>query len=639
MCGICGVYRDRPDDPRILTDAAGRMNDCQFHRGPDDGGVWTDPGGRCALGNRRLAIIDVSPAGHQPMIAASGDVTLTYNGMIYNYRELREDLAAAGYPFRGHSDTEVILAAYLREGVDAIRRLRGMFGLAIWDARARQMVLARDRLGIKPVYYGSRDGRWIFASEIRAIRASGLFHTHVDPEAVAAYLSLGSVPAPLTAFEGIRELPPAHMLIVRDGAATLSRYWDVPMPDGAALDAPSAAAEIRERFRDAVATHLVADVPVGVFLSGGVDSAAIVAMMREAGHARVRTFSITFPEREWDEGGAAASLAARYETEHTAREVRGDDLAADLDRIIAAMDQPTLDGVNTYYVSQVTRASGTIVALSGLGGDELFCGYPSFRLTPRVLAWRRAAERLGPVRPMLRAVLGALPSVRSAKLRETLSLAPTIRSAYLTVRGLLSGDEIARLVMPGPVLDAARDLDAAAALTALAPTLPDDPVAATGVLELRGYMHNQLLRDTDVMSMAHSLEVRVPFLDHTVVEAAARLPLGLRANGHAPKWLLREALGDRLPPETGLTKRGFTFPLARWLSGPLRLRIVETLGDGGGLFHPRAVGRLLGDFDAGRAHWSRVWALVVLVRWLRTVGGDGLAQVHGSEGRPASAGR
>ncbi len=633
MCGICGVYQTplagggRIGEPEDLRNAAARMVAGIAHRGPDDEGVWADAEGRVALGNCRLAIIDLSPAGHQPMADPRGEVVLTYNGEVYNFQELREELVASGYPFRGHSDTEVILGLYLRDGIEAFQRLRGMFALAIWDARSQELLLVRDRLGIKPLYYTCQNGRCVFASELRGIRMSRLASMRVDPTAMAAYLRLGSVPAPLTAFEDVRELPPAHILIVSQGRTILKRYWDLPLPATAAADPAVAASEVREALREAVAIHLVSDVPLGVFLSGGVDSGAIVALMREAGHARIRTYSITFLEREWDEGEEAARLAARYDTDHTAHEVRGEDVAQDLDRIIAAMDQPTVDGLNTFYVSRVTREAGTIVALSGLGGDELFCGYPSFRLAPRVLAWQRAAQRVGVARPVLSAALAAVLSPRSAKLRESLHLTPTIQSAYLTVRGLLSREEAAQLLAPGPLLDAVRRFDAAAALTALAPEVPDDPVAAIGVLELRGYMHNQLLRDTDVMSMAHSLEVRVPFLDHKLVELAARLPLHLRANGYPPKWLLRKALGDLLPPEAGRTKRGFTLPMDRWLVGPLRARVADALRGGAGVFRQPAIARLESEVKNGRAHWSRLWALVVLVLWLRAVGNPGFTDL------------
>ena len=620
MCGICGIFTERPADRAILEDATSRMTGSLAHRGPDDGGVWVDPAGRVALGNRRLAIIDLSPGGHQPMTDPREEVCLSMNGEIYNFRQLRRELAEGGYRFRGHSDTEVVLALYLRDGQDAFRHLRGMFALAAWDGRTQQLLLARDRLGIKPLFYATNSGRWVFASEIRAIRASGLVPARLDPLALAAYLRLGSVPSPMTAFEGVNELPPATILVLRDGRTTLARYWELPAPRPELAEPEVAIHEIRERFREAVTTHLVSDVPLGVFLSGGVDSAAIVAMMREAGHARIRTFSITFPEDAYDEGPEAASVARQYGTDHTAWEVRGEDLAADLDQVFAAMDQPTVDGVNTYFVSRATRESGTIVALSGLGGDELFCGYPSFRLAPRLLAWQQMVARLSIARPALAAALGVIPTPRSAKLKESLIQPPSIRGAYLAVRGMFSQAEVTRLLAPGPVADAARGVNAAEALSALAPALPNDPVAATAVLELRGYMHNQLLRDTDVMSMAHGLEVRVPFLDHPLVEFAVGLPGRLRGNGHPPKWLFLEALKDVLPPHVWRPKRGFTFPLGPWLKGSLRPRVDEALRDGGGIFWPPAVADIRERVKAGQVHWSRLWTLVALILWLRSIG-------------------
>lgn len=623
MCGICGVFLERPSDTAGLRLATARMTAALAHRGPDDEGVWVDPEGRVALGNRRLAIIDLSPAGHQPMTDPTGQVVLTYNGEIYNFRELRAELKASGYPFRSHTDTEVILALYLRDGLYMFPHLRGMFAIGLWDARTSTLVLARDRLGIKPLYYARRDGRLVFASEIRGIRASGLLSTPVDPVGLAAFLRLGSVPGPLTAFQGVRELPPASFLVVRAGGGeSLVQYWEIPspMPEFKARGPVQVVEELRRRFQDAVTRHLVSDVPVGVFLSGGVDSGAIVAAMREAGHQRVRTFSITFLEEEFDEGTEAARVAARYGTEHTAVEIRGEDLARELDEVVAAMDQPTIDGVNTYYVSRLTRTSGTVVALSGLGGDELFCGYPSFQQVPRLLAWQRAAARFGPARPVLDALLGAVPSRSSAKLRESLAYRPTLQSAYLTVRGVLTREEVATLLRPGPLRDAARNLDAALALSAFVSSLPEDLVAATGILELRGYLHNQLLRDTDAMSMAHSLEVRVPFLDHPLVEFATALPGSLRADGGSPKRLFLDALEGWLPKGVGRSKRGFTFPLGRWMNGPLRPRVEEALREGRKFFQPSAVAGLQAQVEAGRIHWSRLWAPVVLVLWLRAIG-------------------
>ena len=615
MCGICGVYNPRADDPAALLSAVARMTPCIAHRGPDDEGVWVDRDGRAALGNRRLAIIDLSPAGHQPMSDASGDVVLTYNGEIYNHPALRDELVALGYRFRGHSDTEVILALYLREGAGMLRRLRGMFALALWDGRTRSLLLARDRLGIKPLYYARAGDRWVFASEVRGLRASGLLPARVNPAAVAAYLRLGSVPSPMTILNGVLEVPPATALLIRNDRADTRRYWEIPIGETGPRDPETAGLALRSGLRDAVASHLISDVPVGVFLSGGVDSTAIVSLMRESGHQRVRTFSITFPEAAFNEGGDAARTAAQYETDHTAHEVRGEHLVRDLDRIIESMDQPTVDGVNTYYVSEVTRCSGTIVALSGLGGDELFCGYPSFTLVPKLLGWQQALARTVVGRPLVAAALAAVPAPRSAKLREALGAPPDVRTAYLGVRGLFTRAELLEVLSAEPLRNAARDLDAGAALGALAPELPDDPVSATGVLELRGYMHNQLLRDTDAMSMAHSLEVRVPFLDHPLVEFAATLPLSLRMNGDRPKWLLTKALGDLLPAVPARQKRGFTFPIGAWLRGPLAVRAAGELHNGR-LFNLPAVTRLWRRVQTGHVHWSRAWALVVLGLWL-----------------------
>jgi len=618
MCGICGIYLDRPADATVLAQATAGMNSAVAHRGPDDQGAWLDPAGRAALGNRRLAIIDLSAAGHQPMVDPSGQVVLTYNGEIYNFPELRQELEASGYPFRGHSDTEVILGLYLRDGPEMVRRLRGMFAFGLWDGRARTLMLARDRLGIKPLYYGRGSTGWVFAQEIRALRVSGLIPAALNSVALAAYLRLGSVPGPLSVLEGVMEVPPASTVTLNPGgdATAPRRYWEIPEPRSSAGRGAPPSDELRDRLRDAVARHLISDVPLGVFLSGGVDSSAIVAMMREAGHSRIRTFSITFAEPEFDEGAEAGRAAGWFGTEHTAWRVSGEDVAHDLDDIVAAMDQPTIDGINTYYVSRATRRSGTVVALSGLGGDELFCGYPSFRQTPRLKAWRQILGRFGPARYAAESVLAVAPFSGSARLRESLREQPTLASAYAVVRGLLTREELGHLLRPGPIRDAVREFNAAAALAALAPSLPEDPIAATGVLELRGYMHNQLLRDTDTMSMAHSLEVRVPFLDHPLVEFAAGLPGSVRANGHPPKRLLLEALKDRLPPGTGGAKRGFTFPLGRWLEGPLRSRVDETLCDVE-IFEPAAVSRLWAGVRAGRIHWSRIWAVVVLALWLK----------------------
>lgn len=585
------------------------------HRGPDDNGAWSD-GARVALGNRRLAIIDLSPLGHQPMSDPTEQIWLTYNGEIYNFRQLREELKQRGYEFRSRSDTEAIIHLYREYGTEMVSRLRGMFALALWDAPNRRLLLARDRLGIKPLYYAQQPSGLVFASEIKALRASELVEMRPDPLALAAFLRLGSVPGPLTSMTGVHELPPATLLRAEHGRVSLERYWEIPSPDAAPRDRGAVVDELRERLRDAVNSHLVSDVPLGVFLSGGMDSSSVVGLMRALGHARIRTFAITFREG-FSEGAFASTVARHFETDHTEAVVGPEDVRSQLDRIVAAMDQPTIDGVNTYFVSMMTRRTGTIVALSGLGGDELFAGYPTFRTLPRLLSVRKGADMIPGLRPALAWALGMLPGSRFGRLREALAGADEVRRAYLGVRGLFSAYDLQGLLAGDAVAEAARRLDAAGLLAE-----PDgarlDPVAAVAFLEMRTYMHNQLLRDTDVMSMAHSLEVRVPLLDHRLVEFVSALPGTARMDHVSPKALLAKAVGDLLPPEiVNRPKRGFTFPLHHWLRGPLRPLAVEMVEDAArsGLFRPAAVRLLWNRFLLRQEHWSRIWAVFVAQRW------------------------
>jgi len=616
MCGICGIYSDGALAPDVLRLAAGRMCERIRHRGPDDAGVWSD-GARVALGNARLAIIDLSPLGHQPMADEQQAIWLTYNGEIYNFRELREELRGRGFTFRTRTDTEVIIQAYRAYGPKFLTHLRGMFALALWDGPNRRLLLARDRLGIKPLYYSQQPAGLVFASEIKALLASGLVDARPEPAALAAFLRMGSVPGPMTAITGVRELPPATLLRLEAGRLSSERYWEIPAPSATSMRSAEAAALVRERLADAVESHLVSDVPLGVFLSGGLDSSSVVALMRAAGHEHIRTFAITFREGV-SEGSFASSVARKFATDHTEQVVGPDDLRQEFDRIVAAMDQPTVDGVNTYFVSKITRATGTIVALSGLGGDEIFAGYPSFRLVPQLQRLRRKAGAVPGVREAAAWMLGLSKDGRAEKLREVLRGRPDIRGAYLGVRGLFPAAGLRGLVASDALAEACRTLDAAALLPE-----PDgtsgDPIATVGFLEMRSYMHNQLLRDTDVMSMAHSLEVRVPLLDHILVELVARLPGGLRA-GESSKGLLTAAVGTLLPPEVvGRAKWGFTFPLEHWLRGRLRAMAEQRLSEAasGGLFRAAAVRRLWHDFLAARTHWSRVWAVIVADAWVR----------------------
>jgi len=634
MCGIAGIVKlNGPAAPEIIA-AVRRMMEAQIHRGPDDSGivafgapssspVTPDPSGPSAvLGHRRLAIIDLSDAGHQPMANEDGSVWVTYNGEIYNFQELRTELIDRGHRFRSRTDTEVLVHGYEEWDLEGLlARLRGMFAFGLWDQRRRRLFLARDRLGEKPLYYAWQSGTLLFASELKALLASGLIERRLNPAAVVAYLTLGSVPAPLTMIEGVQALPPGCFLTLQDGRLDLERYWRLAFEEDPDLTEGEALEEVRALLKEAVRLRLVADVPVGAFLSGGVDSSAIVALMREVTGGTIRTFSMVFEEQEFSEGRFARRVAREFETEHTEYVVTAEEVLRELPRIIEAMDQPTIDGVNTYFVSKVTRQSGTIVALSGVGGDELFGGYPSFRLIPRLYRLARLTPTVPGGRWVLERALGLLGQYgRAHKLRTVFQHAPSPEAAYLAVRGLFLDEALLTLVSPEFLAHASQQWTPLGYLQDLTRDYNGASLSNTAsLLELRTYMHNQLLRDTDVMSMAHSLEVRLPFLDHRLVEFLEKVPASYKFRG-ALKRLLLQALDGRLPKEvTDRPKWTFTFPFERWLrSDPAwRSTLEEALGRPlDGVLDTLGVNLLWNRFLQGRVHWSRVWAIAVLCLWL-----------------------
>ena len=442
MCGIAGlVAAGRRDD---LARAIAAMTAAQIHRGPDGGGtivLGAGPAERVvALGNRRLAIIDRSPAGRQPMANGDASLWITFNGEIYNFAALRAELAAAGYAFRSRTDTEVILHGYAAWGIEGtLKRLRGMFAFALWDGRARRLLIARDRLGEKPIYYALAGGQLVFASELRAIVAAGLIPCTPSAAALYAYLALGSVPAPLAIADPVRTLEAGCYLEFHDGALRRYRYW-APRPAAgvAGLGAAETVARLRALLEEAVRIRLVGDVPMGLFLSGGIDSAAVLALMRRADAGRIRAHTISFADAHYDEAPQARRAARACGAELLEHRVGAADLAAELPKIIAALDQPSIDGVNTYFVAKYTRAAGTVVALSGLGGDELFGGYSTFRRVPamlRVGGTRRANFAMRWVGGRLLALAG--DSSRAARIGDFIARRPSAASAYLALRGLL----------------------------------------------------------------------------------------------------------------------------------------------------------------------------------------------------------
>jgi asparagine synthase (glutamine-hydrolysing) len=628
MCGIFGfVNRSKGESVELLTRAAEDLK----HRGPDDSGITVvdlGPGrGEVGLAHTRLSIIDLSPLAHQPMQDPVTGSWIVFNGEIYNFCDLRRELESMGVEIRSHSDTEVILAAYRVWGEGCLDRLRGMFAFALWDARQQQLLLARDPMGIKQLYYSQFDNGFAFASEIRTILKTGLARPKLDSHGVLGYLTFGSVYEPWTIIEGISAVAPGHVLTVKDGASRVREYWNpLKSASGAGLaeqltgpDGNSAAAQLRETLRDAVLAHLVSDVPVGIFLSGGIDSSSLVAILSHSG-VRPNTFSLVFRETEFDEGPYSRAIAARFNTEHHEIEISKDDVLAALPDALRAMDQPTIDGINTYLVSAKARAAGMKVALTGLGADEMFAGYSNFRRVPkmeRLAAWSdhlpTAARRS--IAKSMPAFAGK--SDRSRKLTELVGEESAVHP-YFIARMLFAASERETLFSSEHHEDIKREL-AASLQGAVNQAATLDSVNRVSYLESRCYMKNTLLRDSDFMSMAHGLELRVPFLDRTLVEACFRIPGANKLNGRLPKSLLLSSLGAELPQEiVKRPKRGFTLPFERWLRGDMRGAVERVLlGNQSGRsgLNPDAVRCVWERFLAGETTWSRPWSLYVLQNW------------------------
>ncbi len=615
MCGICGAWMPA-GAPRIEEDRIRRMRDSMLHRGPDDAGHWVSPDGRVALGSRRLSIIDLSPAGRQPMWNEDRTVGIVFNGECYNFRELRDWLVSRGRRFRSQTDTESVLGLYeeLGDVEEVLRRLRGMYGLAIWDGPRQRLLLARDRMGIKPLYYSRQGGGLLFASEVRALLASGLVSRELDPAGVQGYFAFGSSPVPQTPLAAVAALPPAHYLLIEKGREKIAPYWTL------SFEAKGKESEHLEQVRaeliDSVRRQLVSDRPVGIFLSGGIDSSALVALARHVEHRKLRTYSVIFSESSFNEAPFSRRVAELFETDHHEYLVSGSDVLRQLDTMVASLDLPSIDGMNTYLVSQATHSDGTVVALSGLGSDEIFFGYPSFRAVPRLSTFvGRVPRVLG--HAIERGSRYFPPGSRAARLAGLPGASHPIPAAYFAFRGLLEESFLKDLFRPefsnGSRFDAVGYLDGLG-------SLPADPANAVSALELRAYMHNQLLRDSDAMSMAHSIELRVPLIDHPLVELAAGLPSASKQPAGRNKDLLLKALPTALPEECWKrAKQTFTLPFAHWLKKELRNEAEAVLVSENSalrrLCRPEALQRIWDGFVADRVHWSRVWLAVVFARW------------------------
>ena len=641
MCGIGGIVV-RPG--RSLGGVRGRLDAMarvMAHRGPDDQGIYLSPDDRIGLVNCRLAIRDRSPAGHMPMSNDTGSVWITYNGEIYNAESLRAELGGKGYRFHSRSDTEVILHGYEAWGPDVVLRLRGMFAFAIFDARQapgepnfsepsspkRHLFLARDQMGIKPLYYAWSREAFAFASELKALLASGLVGKEIDAGGLCGYLLTGSVPNPLSIYRDAVALPPASRLQLwpeHFEHRPPVPYWDLPADCSEPSDPAESVESVRSLLSESVRIRLVSDVPLGAFLSGGLDSSSVVALMRQATGGPIRTCSMVFDEAGYSEAPYARAVAEAVGADHFERVVHAQDVATEFDQILRAMDQPSVDGVNTYFVSQTARQAGLTVALSGLGGDELFGGYPNtFGQVPQVLRALRLAQAVPGGTMMARGALGLMPHRRRwSNLHDALARPASLASAYLGRRGLFSPSEVQALLLPELWQEGSQAFDPVGSIADRADGVAgnsDDGSRAfewVSRAELRTYTHNQLLRDTDVMSMAHSLEVRVPLLDMDLVEAMLRLPTAAKTHGIGPKPLLRQVMADRLPRVVlqRQDKQGFTFPMEPWLRGPLQRQALAALDavEEQGWLQAGAVRQVFEHYRERQVHWSRPWALVAL---------------------------
>jgi asparagine synthase (glutamine-hydrolysing) len=640
MCGIFGIIARNARVPTGVLEAATQS---LAHRGPDDSGTVVlhdsnDQAIEIGLGNRRLAILDLSLLGHQPMHDVATGNWIVYNGEIYNFREVRAELQKAGVHFKSDSDTEVILRAYSHWGEACLHEFRGMFAFAIWDARRHLLFVARDPMGIKPLYFHHSDRYFIFSSEVRTLLGTGLVPRRIDPAGLVSYLTFGSLYDPLTLVDGVTSLSPGCYLIWENGQIKETRYWDLigtNLFETGLADSPARSggvdrniraqleAEVAEMLDASVRMQLISDVPVGVFLSGGIDSSALVGILSRSG-VRPSTFSIVFREAKYSEAEYSRAVAQQFRTDHHEIVVSQSDFFDAVDPAIRAMDLPTIDGVNTYFVSERTRAAGVKVALSGLGGDEMFAGYSSFRTVPRMERFANIwAHVPGIIRETLVAIFAALAPAndQNRKLAALGRASQGIPHPYFLSRMLFTPAQQIKL-LSGLKLNSATFQSASRSLSHdLTHAQNLDPVNRVSYLEARCYMLNTLLRDSDFMSMAHGLEVRVPLIDHQLARRLLALPGSWKLQPGSPKPLLVKALGGQLPEKIiHRPKCGFALPFEHWLRDALRPAMEQTLrnipdGGLGPFLSGSAIWKVWEEFLAGRTSWSRPWSLYVLQRW------------------------
>ena len=637
MCGIAGFIAGRAQSAAPqLSNIAGSMNRSLQHRGPDDDGVWIDAEAGVALVHRRLSIVDLSMAGHEPMISADGRYVLVYNGEVYSHEEIRPSLIARGVSFRGHSDTEVILELIAAFGLDAtLPRLIGMFALALWDRRERTLTLVRDRLGIKPVYWAKFGDLFLFGSELKALRAHPGWTPRIDRNAAASFMRLNYIPAPHTVYEGVHKLEPGTILALPwGGEPRIERFWDARKVAQAGLADPLRGSdreltdELEALLTDAVGRRMIADVPLGAFLSGGTDSSTVVALMKAANVGPVKTFTIGFDVAGFDEAPHAAAVARHLGTDHTELMVTARQALDTIPQLPEWFDEPFADAsqIPTHLVSAMTRRHVT-VALSGDGGDELFAGYNRYRMARRF--WRGMSLLPRGLRQKLAVVLTDISPDRWSR---ALSLLPARLPGQIgdklhkaaSVLALADGDAVYRRLVthwePDQVMPGTSEPKGILWDHTLATEFPS-LLDRMQLLDLVTYLPDDILTKVDRASMAVALEARVPLLDHRVVEFSWRLPQAMKMRGGKSKWLLRQVLYRHVPPELiDRPKMGFGVPLGEWLRGPLREWAETLLAENrlrdGGLFDAAHVRRHLAEHLSGHRNWQYLlWSVLMFEAW------------------------
>ena len=624
MCGICGIvdYRDNIRvEEKTINGMCGRLR----HRGPDDEGVYLNGGmPSVGLGHRRLSIIDLSRAGHQPMTNEDGSVQLVFNGEIYNYRDLRDELKKLGHIFRSDSDTEVMVHLYESYGEDCVSRLRGMFAFAVWDEKKRTLLLGRDRIGKKPLLYHHSGGTFCFASEFTSILASGLIDKEVDLKALNYYMTFGYVPAPLSIYKGVFKLPPAHILVLKDGDIRLKRYWQLDYSPKIRISEQEASGEVLRRLEEAVKIRLYSDVPLGAFLSGGIDSSAVVGLMSKVSGSKVKTFSIGFEESDYSELKYARAVAERFGTEHHELIVKPNAVEI-IPLLVERYGEPYADSscIPTYYVARETKRFVT-VALNGDGGDESFGGYERYQA---MMVSENLQKLPGYLRRIACGFSGILPD--SVDQKDTLrrikrffgSAGLPRAERYLRWVGIL-GEIRPDDLYSEEFLKAAKQADP---LPLIGRYLdgPNKPDLLDSLLlaDTSTYLPDDLLVKVDIASMANSLEARSPFLDHELMEFAAKLPSDFKVRGFTKKYILRKAVKGLLTEKNiSRKKMGFGVPVGQWFRGELKGFLRETVLSGEslkrGYFRPDAVNRIVEDHISGKKDYTfQLWSLLMLELW------------------------